>query len=48
MHGLNREKLTGVLDGTRLARMVKELDLFESNDGCKINGLSSEKHSKLT
>jgi len=25
--------------------MVKELDLFESNNGCGMNGLSSEKHS---
>ena len=30
------------------ARMVKELDLFESNNGCGMNGLSSEKHSKRT
>jgi hypothetical protein len=28
--------------------MVKELDLFESNHGCGLNGLSSEKHSKRT
>src|SRR5260370_23443152 len=27
-------------------RMVKKLDLLESNHGCGLNGLSREKHSK--
>ena len=30
------------------ARMVKELDLFESNHGCWLNTLSQGKHPKRT
>jgi hypothetical protein len=32
----------------REARMVKELDLFESNHGCGLNALSQGKYPKRT
>ena len=31
-----------------VTRMVKELDLFESNHGCGLNALSQGKHPKRT
>ncbi len=34
------------LDRAVGSRMVKELDLLESNHGCGLNGLSREKHFK--
>jgi hypothetical protein len=32
----------------RRRRMVKELDLFESNHGCGLNALSKGKHPERT
>jgi hypothetical protein len=34
--------------GAAIARMVKELDLFESNHGCGLNAVILVKHPKRT